>query len=108
MESSPALFWGIFAAALAVALETLFKTSGTLSYWRLAPVALPGAVAVNYGIFRLVRSSPSILAAIVIFSASTLVLRTLISLALGQRIGLGTWLAAGCMVVAVALRCWRP
>ena len=99
--------YGIIGGLLAVALEACMKRYGS-SYRHIALLVVPGAIVVNYCVFRMVRGSPSLPAAVVIFGTVTLITRVVISLWIGNRIGMGTWAAVGLMLAALALRTWRP
>lgn len=94
--------WAILSGSLAVACEILFKT--TRSYWSLAAVFLPLAVAINYSVFRLVREAQSLPAAFVVFSFVTLAARTAASIWLGDVISPGTWAGIALLTIAVVVR----
>lgn len=101
------LLFGMVGGLLAVATEFAMKRHGfawTANVWWLVPVA----VGINYCVYRLVQGPPSVIAAFVLFAATTLTARVLGSLLLGQHIGVGTWAAVGLMVTATVLRLWRP
>ena len=101
------ILFGILGGLTAVGLEAAMKRphfNWWLSLWWLAPIAL----FINYCIYRLVQDSPSLLAAIVVFSCVTLVSRVMVSWYMGQPIGVGTWMAVGLMVTAFFTRLWKP
>lgn len=102
----PHLALAVAAGVLAVGLEAAFKASPSYlaRLWAFAPAAM----VLNYLIFLLVHTAPSLPAAFIAFGASTLVLRVAVAIAMGQAIGTGTWIACGLMVLAVATKTWRP
>ena len=103
-----AAFWGLVAGMLAVALEAAYKMRAPAPWIVHLPYVLPAALLISYAIYRMVLASPSLPAAVVLFSVSTLACRVALSLWLGHQIGLGTWAAVGLMVLAAAVRSWRP
>lgn len=98
--------YGVAAGTLAVLLEAWFKASPSYAerLWAFGPLA----ILLNWLIYGLVNASPSLPAALIVFSTSTLLLRVGVSLWLGHVIGHGTWAACGLLLLAAGLRAWRP
>ena len=101
-----AYIYGTVAGLLAVALEALYTR--TPSYVDRLWIIVPTSLAISWCIYQLVRASPSIVSAVVVFTAVTLPARVGFALWLGQAIGAGTWMACGLLVIAAGLRAWRP
>ena len=88
--------WAFLAAWLAVTLEVLYKKDFAWGdYWWLF---IPVSAAISYSLFRLVTGGPTLLLSIVVFTLSTLTLRSLASQFL-----LGEPLARGNLVAFCAL-----
>ncbi len=97
-------FWGVLAAIAAVMLEGMYaRAPQFLSF----PLVLALAVAqptIAYSIYRMVHESTTLIGAIVVFGFSTLILRTGMTLYLGQHISTGTWVAVGLVLLAQVAR----
>jgi biotin transporter BioY len=92
--------WAGLAALNVTIAETLFKS---YEGYRLAYV--PQALLTNWLIYRLIRSSPTILDALVLFSMGTMVLRIGATLCvLRQTVSPGTWCAVGLVTLANVVR----
>ena len=88
--------WALSAATLAVGLEVLYRRGWDwFEHWWLF---IPAAIVINFSVYKLVTTGPTLLLAIVAFSLSTLLLRVLASQFL-----LGEALAKGNLVAVVAL-----
>lgn len=98
--------WALFAAIAAVGAEGIFRAYPHLPYWRLVGVSLPLAIAVNYGIYKLMIQADHFLSAVVLFSTSTALLRVLYSTALGEAPHLATWAAFGMILAARFVEVW--
>lgn len=101
--------WAIIAAAAAVTTEATCVRLAAGPYWRYLWLWLPLYVAINYPVYRIVTASESLLDALVVFSATTLSLRVLVTLfVLRQRVAPGTWAAVALVLAAnVVRRAWR-
>lgn len=88
--------WALVAATFAVGQEILFKQGWDWPrhWWLFIPMAL----ATSFSIYKLVTNGPTLLVAIVAFSLSTLLLRSLASQFL-----LGEPLVRGNLVALLAL-----
>jgi len=98
--------WGLLAGCLAVSAEIIFKQTET--YGRALLYTFPLALGINFTVFKLVHSAPSLPSAFVIFSATTFIVRVGASLWLGHHIGTGTWVAISLLVTGVILRHYWP
>ncbi len=88
--------WAVLAAIFAVGQEILFKRGWDWpGHWW---VFIPMAIVISFSIYKLVTNGPTLLVAIVTFSLSTLLLRSLASQFL-----LGEPLARGNLVALFAL-----
>lgn len=94
--------WALVTSVLVVTCEAIF--SRTDEYWRGAWFFVPVALAVNYAVYQLVRSAPSLPSAFVVFSTLNLGMRVAVALWLGQTIGRGTWAAVGLLALAAVVR----
>lgn len=101
-----ALLVGLAVSVAGVGVEVLMKYSA--SYWGRWWVFVPAAVLTNWGIWYVMRASPSILAGAVLYAALMWLLRPVASLWLGQPIGVGSWIAVGLIFLALGLRIWKP
>ena len=100
-------FWAFTAATLAVGAEVLYKKDFAWGdYWWLF---VPMAVAINYSVFRTVTGGPTLLLSIVVFTLSTLTLRSLASqFLLGEPLARGNLVAFCALGLAiVAGRLWK-
>lgn len=98
------LFWALTGGTTAVAIEAYFRAHAHLSYWQVWQVGIPGAVLVNYAIWRLMTVE-TLIGAVVLFTASTAVLRVLVTLlVLREPVGDGNWAAFGLVLLAVAVK----
>ena len=99
--------WALTAATLAVWLEVLYKQGwGWLEHWWLF---IPAAIAVNFSVYKLVTTGPTLLVAIVAFSLSTVLLRSLASqFLLGESVARGNLVAVVALVIAAVVgHLWR-
>ncbi len=95
--------WSIMGSILAIGCEVLFKTRG--EYGRFMWVLIPASIAINYCVFKIVTSTPTLVAALVIFSFTNLILRVVLNTwIISSPIGTGTWVAAGLMGAANIVR----
>lgn len=97
--------WSAITSLLVVGIETLFVA---WHQWvRYAWVFVPLAVAVNFGVYKMVTAASNLPTAFVVFATINLTMRTVVSLwVLAQPVGRGTWVAIGCYGVGVACRWW--
>ena len=104
---SPSVWWGLAAAVPAVAAEYLYRVlPGTwIDYWW---VWLPISLSVSYSVCQLVRQpGNSLLDAFVVWAFSTTFLRVVATMALGDHVREGTWVALALLVLArVAQTMW--
>ena len=107
-DQMTAALWGLLAGVLAVALEAAYKMRAPAPWVAHLPYVLPAGLLISYAIYRMVLESPSLPAAVVFFSVSTLGCRVALSIWLGHQIGPGTWAAVGLMVLAATVRSWKP
>ena len=77
-----AYIYGTVAGLLAVALEAIYTR--TPSYVDRLWIIVPTSLAISWCIYQLVRASPSIVSAVVVFTAVTLPARVGFALWLGQ------------------------
>jgi hypothetical protein len=106
---SYATLWTLAAAFVAVGMEYLYKTlpgewSDYLWIW------VPGALFVNYSIYRLVSlPGTPLIGALVLWSFATIVTRTLVSaLILREHIAPGVWCAVALVFLArIVQNTWR-
>ncbi|KKM46757.1 hypothetical protein LCGC14_1559360 [marine sediment metagenome] len=99
--------WALSAATLAVGLEVLYKRGWSWpEYWWLF---IPVAIIINFSVYKLVTTGPTLLLAIVAFSLSTLLLRVLASqFLLGEALAKGNLVAVVALVTAAVVgRIWR-
>jgi len=99
--------WALTAATLAVGLEVLYKRGWDwLEHWWLF---IPAAIVVNFSVYKLVITGPTLLVAIVAFSLSTIVLRALASqFLLGESVARGNLIAVVALVIAAVVgQLWR-
>lgn len=99
--------WALTAATLAVGLEVLYKRGWDwFEHWWLF---IPAAIAVNFSVYKLVTTGPTLLVAIVAFSLSTIVLRALASqFLLGESVARGNLIAVVALVIAAVVgQFWR-
>jgi len=101
------IVFGLLAGVLATAIEAAMKQPGFRWAENLWWMWLP-ALLLNYYIYRLVQGSPSLPAAFIVFSFATLSCRIGLSVWLGHRLGIGTWIAASLVVAAFLFRLWKP
>ena len=99
-------FWGVIGGIIAVSIEALFTLR--LPYVKLLPFVIPAAVAINYTVYRIILASPSLVSAFIVFGFTTATLRVIASLAMSQKIGIGTWFGLGLMLMANVTRHWKP
>jgi hypothetical protein len=93
--------FGFIAAVAAVYAEWLYLVSPSFWTWRIMASLVTIQPIIAYAIFRLVKASPNLIAAIVIFSFSTLLLRIFVTLVVqGKHVSAGTWVALSLLVVA--------
>ena len=104
---SPSVWWGLAAAVPAVAAEYLYRVlPGTwIEYWW---VWLPISLSVSYSVCQLVRQpGNSLLDAFVVWAFSTTFLRVMATMALGDHVREGTWVALALLILArVAQTMW--
>jgi len=100
-------FWAVVASTTAITAETLFRRGWNWgdNLW----LFLPLAVALNYGIFRLVTGGPTLIVSIAAFSLCTVVMRSLVSeFILGEHLRQGNLVAAAALAVGVIVGTfWR-
>lgn len=94
--------WALGTAVCAVIAEIALNRA--LSYWPVLLFTAPLAIAVNYGVFHLLRFGPSLISSLAVFSIATLLVRVTYSVGVHQPVGYGTWAAVGLIVVAGVLR----
>lgn len=94
--------WGLIAGTLAVGIEAYSRTVPT--WWTGAPVLVPLAILLNVAIWHVVKLSPSLPSAFVVFGAVTMTARTAWSLWAGHPIGRLMWGAIACNLLALLLR----
>jgi len=99
--------WALLAALNVTVCETFFASRG--SYWKDLWLYTPMALLTNYCIYRLVRSAPTLVDGLIIFSLGTLVLRTTSAVfVLHQRLSPGTWCGLALVGLANVIRyAWR-
>lgn len=100
-----ATYWGLLGSTLAVLIEFSFKKlPGGYMMW--AWLWVPGGVAVNYIVYRLLTSpGTSMIDAFIIWTFSTILLRLALSVfVLQEYITPGTWAALGLLIVARVLQ----
>lgn len=99
--------WALPAALAAVTAEVLFRRGWTWEghMWLFVPIA----IAINYSIYRLVSSGPTLIVAVATFTLATLVARVLAShYLLGEAITRGNLVAVGALGVGIlAGYLWR-
>lgn len=96
--------WGVIAAVTAISYEWLYATHD--SFWQrqvLVPV-LAGSWIIPYCVFKMVKGSPNLIVALVVFSFCTAALRVAITLFLKQPVGPGTWAALGLLILSQIAR----
>lgn len=96
--------WGVVAGIVAVSYEWLYVTHE--SFWErqvLVPVLL-GSWVIPLCVFKMVKGSPNLIVALVVFSFCTLSLRVAITLWLRQPVTVGTWAALGLLVLSQIAR----
>lgn len=94
--------WAGLSALLSVALETLFvRTESYRTIWLLA---FPGAIAINYSAYRLIRVSPTLPDALILFTVVAWFMRLAAAHWLGQHIPHGTWYATILLLIAVIIQ----
>jgi hypothetical protein len=98
---SPATWWALAAAILAVLAEYLYRVLPG-SYWQYAYIYIPHQVLLGYTLFRLIRTPRmSLVGVLVLFSMVTAITRATLSVfVLGDHVGRGTWIALGLVVLA--------
>lgn len=94
--------WSFAGSVVACSMEWFFLKVD--SYWKYFPIVLVGALLINYSIFRLMRESQSILASVIVFSFSNMVLRTAATLIVRRPVPVGTWVAFGLIALANVTR----
>ena len=101
---TPAMFWGLCAAAPAVLAEYLYRTWPIdRPWWHGLPMWIPIQLAIGYCIYRLVTDSSTntLLDAFVVWAFATTAMRVCVSvLVLGETVKGGTWFALGLLVMA--------
>jgi hypothetical protein len=91
----------------AVTLEVLYKRGWDwLDHWWLF---VPMAVAVNFSVYKLVTTGPTLLVAVVAFSLFTILLRALASqFLLGEAVAKGNLVAVVALVIAAVVgQLWK-
>lgn len=97
--------FGLLSGVAAVTLEWRYAISPTFWTWRVIGWVLVCQPIIAYSIYRLVKASPNLIVAIVVFSFSTLCLRTILTLTIQrQNISTGTWVALGLLVLSQLAR----
>ena len=87
-------------ALAATACEALFRWhSGT--YYQVFPLALVLAIITNYGVFRTMQGSSSLIEGLIVWTVMTSILRVAFTLLLLREMpALNQWLAFGLVIVA--------
>src|SRR5574338_99827 len=98
--------WALIAASVAVLSEYLYRVIkepwvNYIWYW------IPSQVVTGFAIYKLVTSSDSLLSAMVFWAFGTAILRTCVTLYLGDRISTGTWIAFGLIMLANCVKLWE-
>lgn len=94
------MLWASIGALTAVIVETSFRRWPDVSWLGFWPIALPGALIINYAIFRVMRESTSLLDGFIVFSTMTMGLRIFATFLLGERPGWQDWMALGLLAGA--------
>ncbi len=70
-----------------------------MSFGRLILVLMIPNLIVMYSVYRLLHLGDSLLGGMLIFSWATLVLRTGVTMYLGEMVTTGTWILLGCVML---------
>lgn len=105
MVSVYAMVGGVFA----VGLEWGYRAWPHVSWWRLAPFILLPSIVISYCVCQIVRESGSLIAALVVWSSTTIALRVLVSVViLGDIVSSATWVGLVLVVAARVIQViWR-
>lgn len=100
--------YGFLGASAAVFLEWRYATAQTFWHWRvLLPMALCNFV-ISFTVYNLIKHSENLILGLMVFSLSTLFLRTALTLTIqGHAVTHGTWLALGFLLAAQFAKFWR-
>lgn len=94
--------WALIAAICIVSIEIAYVNSAKwLDYWY---IIFPSMVIGNFCIYTVIKGTTSILSAFILYSAITLVGRTVYAVASNQPVNMWIWSATFVMVIAMALR----
>lgn len=96
--------FGFAAGVAAVVMEWRYATHDSFFSWQVLPWAMVTSPIIMYSVFRMVKASPNLILALVIFSFSTLVFRLLVTWKMGQPITPGTWIALGLLLASQIAR----
>ena len=97
-------FWGVLAAVAAVLLEGMYARAPQFVSFPLVFALAIAQPTIAYSIYRMVHESTTLIGAVVVFGFSTLVLRTAMTIYLGQHISTGTWIALALVFLAQIAR----
>lgn len=104
---TPLTMWGVAAAGVAVGAEYLYRTIENpwhhyLHWW------VPIQLFIGFCVYKMVNyPNTSLIGAFIIFSSCTLMMRVGVSMALGDHIRTGTWIALALVVLARVAQNWR-
>lgn len=94
--------WGLLAAVCIITIEIAYVHSTKwFDFWY---IVFPAVLIGNLSIFNVIKGSSSILSAFILYSALTMIGRTLYALWAHQPLNMWIWLATSLMVMAMALR----
>lgn len=96
----PAWCWPWVGGVCAVTAEWWFRTHLGVPYMRQwVPMGL--AIGVNYAVYKIFQSAPSLIFGFLAFSTATLLLRVAVTvLVLREAVGVRTWMAVGLLLAA--------
>ena len=93
--------FAFLAAVAAVGAEALYSVTPSFWCWQIFLSMVVVQPIIAYGVYNLVKASPNLIVAIVVFSFSTLALRVFWTVAVQRgSISLGTWLSLLLLVAA--------
>jgi hypothetical protein len=99
-------FFGFIAGLIAVFLEYRYATYASFWSWDVLPYTALSLI-IPYCVFRMVKASPNLIVALVVFSFSTVFLRVIVTLTIQrQQVTPGTWAALGLLLLSQFARRW--
>jgi len=94
--------WGLVGACGAIGVEVLYARA-SVEWVLLLPLIIPLQLLISRSIYEIVKGD-SILAVSIFFSFGTAALRAVVTLALGQTVSPGTWIAYALVWAALIVK----